>query len=176
LATLICISLTIYIAVLTPHYKDVTENRRHSFNPADSRALQSLHQPLTITIHLDPQDSRLLDMERDIFAKLRRNVPKLTMKYIQNTTDGLFNAATNDKYGLIIYEYNGQRSETYSNSQQEILPIIYKLAGIEVHPDSVPIYHGHPLVAVAGYSKWWFYIVLPFLFLCAAIAGRRGKW
>ncbi len=175
-STLICISLAVYISVLMPRYKDLTENKRHSFNPADSRALQSLHDPLTITIHLNPQDSRLLDMEQDLFAKLRRNVPKLELNYIQNTADGLFNAAANDTYGLIIYEYNGQQSQSYSNSQQEILPIIYQLAQIEVHPDPVPTYHGHPLVAVAENSKWWFYIFLPFLFLCTAITGRKGKW
>jgi len=174
--TLFCVSLAVYISLLMPKYKDVTENRRHSFNPADSRALQKLHQPLTIAVNLDPQDSRLLDLEQDMFAKLRRNVPKLKLKYIQSKESGLFNAAVNDNYGLIMYEYNGQQSQSYSNSQQEILPIIYQLAELEVHPDSVATYHGHPLVAVAGKSKWWFYILLPLLFLCTGIYGRKGKW
>ncbi len=174
--TLICTSLAVYISVLTPQYKDFTENKRHSFNPADSRALHNLPTPLSITIHLNPQDSRLIDMEQDILAKLKRNVPKLKLKYVQNTTNGLFNAAVNDKYGLLIYEYNGQQRQSYSNSQKEILPLIYQLAGIEVSPDPIPTYHGYPLVAVAGKSKWWFYIFLPFLFLCVAITGRKGKW
>ncbi len=176
LIALFCLSLAVYSSVLMPRYMDVTENKRHSFNPADSRALQKLYDPLTITIHLDPQDSRLLDMEQDILAKLRRNVPKLKLKYVENETSGLFNAAANDNYGLILYKYNGQQNQSYSNSQKEILPIIYQLAGLEVIPDPVPTYHGHPLVAVAAKSKWWFYIFLPLLFVYAGIYGRKGKW
>ncbi|MEA3468826.1 MAG: ABC transporter permease [Thermodesulfobacteriota bacterium] len=162
--------------VLAPQYLDVTENQRHSFNPADSRALQKLNRPLTITIHLDPQDSRLLDLEQDVLAKLRRSVPKLNIQYAEIKSGGLFGAPESDNYGLIQYGYRGQHEQSYSNSQNEILPIIYKLAKLRVVPDPVPTYRGHPLVAEVTESRWWFYIFLPFLFLCAAVYGRKGKW
>jgi hypothetical protein len=163
-------------ALLAPKYMDVTENRRHSFNPADTRALKKLSKELTITIHLHPQDSRLLDLERDVLGKLRRTVPKLNIKYPQTESSGLFSATQNDEYGLIQYTYDGQKDQSYSNSENEILSIIYTLAGLQVVPDSVPAYSGHPLTAEATGSKWWFYIFLPVLFLCAALYNHKVKW
>ncbi len=175
LATLVLVAIAVYTSILIPQYMDVTENRRHSFNPADTRALASLQKPLLITVYLDAQDSRLLDMEQDILAKLRRSVPKLKVEYIQSEQAGLFDASENDKYGLILYEYNGQQKQSYSNSQKEILPIIYTLAGVQVKQDSMPIYRGYPLMAVATKAKWWFYIILPLCFICAGIYGRKGR-
>ena len=159
----------------TTPYMDVTENRRHSLNPADNRALQKLDKALTITIHLAPQDSRLLDLKKDLLTKLDRSVAIMHIQYAQPQSTGLFSASEDDKYGLIEYKYNGQHDESYSNSQNEILPIIYHLAGLQVTPDPVPVYRGHPLVADADGSRWWFYIVLPLLFLCGALMARRGK-
>lgn len=174
-AILLVLGTVVSITLISPHSKDITENQRHSFNPADSRALQSLQKPLKITIHLDSQDSRLLDFKQDILAKLRRSVPYLNVTYAHTKSTGLFSASESDDYGLIQYEYGGQKDQSYSNSQNEILPIIYKLASIQVVPDPVPTYHGHPLIADATGSRWWFYIVLPLLFSCAGMYGRKGK-
>lgn len=174
--SIVLLSIAVSSALLAPTHMDVTENQRHSFNTADTRALQKLSERLTITIHLDPQDSRLLDLERDVLGKLRRGVAKLTVKYGQSRPTGLFSATESDNYGLIQYEYGGQRDQSYSNSENEILPIIYTLAGLQVVADSVPTYHGHPLVADATGSRWWFYIFLPLLFVCAGVYGRKGKW
>ncbi len=174
--TILLLSLVISCTTLAPLYLDVTENRRHSFNPADTRALKELREPLKITIHLDPQDSRLLDMEQDVLAKLRRSVPTLKLKYEQAKQKGLFSATEDDKYGLIEYEYNGKYDQSYSNSQNEILAIIYNLTGLQVVPDPVPTYQGHPQIAEATGSRWWFYIFLPLLFLGSGIYGRKGNW
>ncbi len=175
-AGLLVLCIVVSSTVLAPQYMDVTENQRHSFNPADSRALQTLNKPLTITINLDPQDSRLLDLEQDVLAKLRRSVPKLNVTYAQIKSAGLFSASENDNYGLIQYEYGGRHDQSYSNSQNEILPIIYNLVGLQVVPDSMPTYRGHPLAIEATGSRWLFYIFLPLLFFCAAVYGRKGKW
>jgi len=165
------------IAFLFPAYMDVTQNQRHSLNPADSRALHTLDKQLTLTIHLDPQDSRLTDLKHTILAKLRRSVPKLKLIYPESTSSSIFSAAENDTYGLIEYSYNGHQDQSYSNSRQEMLGIIYALAGLKVIPDPVPTYNGHPLEAhVSTGSKWWFYCLLPGLFLCAGVYGRKGKW
>jgi len=176
LLVMVLLSSGLATAALTPRYIDVTENQRHSFNPADTRALQQLDKPLTITVHLNPQDSRLLDLEQDVLAKLRRSVPGLTVQYIQTQTTGLFNAADSDDYGLIEYAYDGRHDQSYSNSRNEILPIIYKLAGIQVVQDPVPAYRGYPLVADATGSRWWFYCILPLLFCWAGVFGWKGKW
>ncbi len=175
LVALLILVLVVSAAQKVPQFMDVTENRRHSFNPADSRALQKLNKPLTITIHLDPQDSRLLDLEHDLLAKLRRSVATMHVKYAQIKSTGLFSASEDDNYGLIEYDYNGHHDKSYSNSQNEILPIIYNLAGLQVTPDAVPVYGGHPLVADAAGSRLWFYIFLPLLFLGGALLARKGK-
>ncbi len=175
-AAMILLGIVVSTTALAPQYMDLTENQRHSFNPADSRALQKLNEPLTITIHLDPQDSRLLDLEQDVLAKLRRSVPKLHVKYVQVKSADLFAASEDDNYGLIQYEYSGQHDQSYSNSQNEILPIIYNLSGLQVVPDPVSTYRGHPLVAEVTDSRWWFYIILPLLFVCAGVYSRKGKW
>jgi hypothetical protein len=159
------------MAVLSPIYLDVTENREHSFNPATTRALQQLSGTLTLTIHLDPQDSRLLDLEQGVLARLRRSVQKLNIQYAPSSSTGLFQSAGSDQYGLIQYEYDGKKDQSYSNSENEILSIIYQMAGMKVVPDPVPVYKGYPLVADASGGRWWFYLYLPLIFLC--IGGYR---
>jgi hypothetical protein len=159
------------MAMLSPIYLDVTESQKHSFNPSTTCALRQLTQPLTMTVHLDPQDSRLLDLEQGVLARLRRSVQKLNIQYTPNRSEGLFQAAESDQYGLIQYEYDGKKDQSYSNSENEILSIIYHLAGMTVVPDPVPVYKGYPLVADASGSRWWFYLYLPLIFLC--IGGYR---
>ncbi len=163
-------------AMRIPGCLDVTENQRHSFNPADTRALQKMNKELTLTIHLNPGDSRLLDMEKGILAKLRRTVAQLNIQYVQDTSTGLFGATENDEYGQIQYEYDGRRDQSYSNSQEEVLAIIYGLAGVRVIPEDTHVYQGYPLVTAATKGKWWFYIFLPLLFLCGALYSRKRKW
>ena len=158
-----------------PQYKDVTENRKHSFNPADVRALQQMKEPLKITIHLSKEDSRLYDLEREVLSKLRRIVPDLEVVFSDTQSTGLFGASESDTYGLIEYEYAGKRCRSYSNSTLEILPLLHALAGHKVKPDPVPNYTGHPLVADASSSKWWFYLLLPLLFLLAACLFRQTQ-
>ncbi len=162
------------LSTFMPGYRDLSENRRHSLNPADSHALTRLDKPLRITIHLNAGDSRLLDLENDMLAKLRRLVPRLQIRYVADTSGGLFSADRDDNYGLIEYEYNGRHDKSYSNSRQEILAIIYKLAAIKVKAQPVAAYSGYPLVADARASRWLFYLVLPLLFLCGWLySGKR---
>jgi hypothetical protein len=156
-----------------PRYRDVTENRKHSFNPADVSALQQMSEPLKITIHLSREDGRLYDLERKVLSKLRRIIPDLEVVYANTQSTGLFGASESDAYGLIEYEYAGRESQSYSNSTLEILPLLHALAGHKVKPDVIPSYTGHPLVADASNSKWWFYLLLPLMFLIAAYLFRH---
>jgi ABC-2 type transport system permease protein len=142
-------------------YVDVTENRRNSFNPADEAALRRLRSPLLVWIYLSPEDSRLKEMEANVLGKLRRTVPRLEIRYEDTTQHGLFSSVPDDRYGLLIFEYEGKRAESRSNSPREILPIIYELSGTKVRSEKEPDYRGYPLVADAtGYSVW-FYGILP---------------
>jgi len=156
-----------------PNYLDVTENHKHSFNPADTRALKEMKQPLKITIHLTREDGRFYDFKHEILAKLRRIVPQLQVILNKTQSAGLFGAADDENYGLIEYDYNGRHAQSYSNSRQEILPLLHDLAEQEVKPDNLPDYNGHPLTADVGIYQWWFYLVLPAVFLFAAWKARK---
>lgn len=145
-------------------YADVSENRRNSFNPADERALRQMTEPLTITIHMSRQDSRLQEIERTILPVLRRTVPRLHVVYADTGGEGLFGAPSDEMYGLIVYEYDGKRDQSRSTGQGEILPLLHSLAGQTVSPDPVPDYPGYPLVADASALGIWFYVLLPALF------------
>jgi hypothetical protein len=113
-------------------YIDVTENRRNSFNPADEAALRRMQSPLFVWIYLSPEDSRLKEMEANVLGKLRRTVPRLEVHYEDTTGYGLFSSVPDERYGLIIYEYEGKRAESRSNSPREILPLLHELSGTEV--------------------------------------------
>ncbi len=158
-----------------PLYLDVTENRRHSFNPADVRALQQMNKPLRITIHLSPEDSRLYDFEHEVLAKLRRIIPDLKVVFAETQSTGRFGASQSDLYGLIAYEYGGRQDQSYSNSSFEILPLLHALAGRKVKPDPIPDFTGHPLVADASGSRWWFYFLLPLMILMGACLVRQPQ-
>jgi len=172
----VALLFVVFTIMQVPQYRDVTENRKHSFNPADVRALQQMNKPLKITIHLAPEDGRLYDLEREVLAKLRRTVPNLEVVFANTQSTGLFGASENDNYGLIEYEYADKHDMSYSNSSFEILPLLYALGGLKVTPDVIPSYTGHPLVADASNSKWWFYLLLPLMFLLSAYLFRQPQF
>ena len=171
--TLAILLIVMTAALQVPKYLDLTENHKHSFNPADVRALQKMQKPLKITIHLTREDGRLYDFEHEILAKLRRVVPHLEVVFIQTQSAGLFGAAADDNYGLIEYDYAGKHKQSYSNSPEEILPLLHSLAGHIVKSDKLPVYTGHPLATNANAFQWWFYLVLPLIFLFAARQARK---
>jgi len=163
-------------ASVKPFHADVTENRKHSFNPADSHVLRQITDVFTLTIHLDSQDSRLRDLEKGLLAKLRRTVPGLRLQYVGSSGEAaLFGASEDKQYGLFEYEYRGRRDQSYSSSEEEVFFIIYTLAGLHVDPESVAQYSGYPLVADAGGYWWIFYVILPLLFGCCGLYGRKGR-
>jgi hypothetical protein len=175
IAVMIVLGVALAGVTRIPGSLDVTENRRHSLNPADTRALQEINGELTLTIHLNPGDSRLQDMKKDILAKLQRTVPHLTIHYAQDSGEGgLFGAAGEESYGLIEYGYNGLHDQSYSNSSEEILAIIYAMAGVQVTPATIAEYPGYPLVEKDPPGKWWFYLILPLFFAGCAVYCRKG--
>jgi hypothetical protein len=138
-----------------------------------------MKDPLNITIHLSPDDSRLREMETDFLAKLRRITPNVRVRYAEVPNVGPFGVQGEDRYGLITYEYRGRREESRSNSFHEILPILHNLAGTTVTPVETPAFVGYPLAADSTPAAWWFYGILPASvlgcwFLCGRIS-RSGK-
>jgi ABC-type transport system involved in multi-copper enzyme maturation permease subunit len=160
------LAVTVAVMALPPASRDVSEDRRNSFNPADERALREMKEPLTITMFLAPEDSRLQEFEGNVLAKLRRTVPHLVTRYEDPGSAGRYGAGTDDRYGVIAYAYGGARDESRSTSPREILPILHKLARQDVVPDPVPAYAGYPLVAPGpSVPTVLFYVVLPALVL-----------
>lgn len=146
---------------LSQHFSDFSEDRHNSFNPAFERALKRMQLPLQITVNLSADDSRLHEMEHNVLAKLRRTVPHLRIVYIESSSQSLFTNPADDQYGLIVYEYAGKKDEGRSNSPTEILPILFKLSGQTVEPDTVPNYSGYPLVLEKTSGELLFYVFLP---------------
>ncbi len=155
----------LFLVLRNPLSLDMTENRRHSFNPADERALSAMQGVLTITVHMNRDDSRLVDFERSLLSRLRRVVPHLRILYVKSASGALFGATGGDEYGLIEYDYQGRHDQSYSTSPSEVLPLIHALAGQRVKPEPVSPYPGHPLVADASAAEWWFYLALPLIYL-----------
>ncbi len=168
--------LLVLIAVRFPGYRDVTENRVHSFNPADEAALKQMEKHLKITVHLSRDDSRYYDLDHEVLSKLRRLVPDLEVIFADTEPTEMFASSGGDKYGLIEYDYAGKHDESYSNSEQEILPLIHTLAGRHVEPAELPPYSGHPLVVDLSGSEWLFYLIMPILFFSAAVWFQRPQF
>jgi ABC-2 type transport system permease protein len=143
--------------------RDLSEDRRNSFNPADEAALARMDRGLAITLYLAPEDSRARELETNVLAKLKRLVPHLLVRYGELPASGPFGAAQDDRYGLIVYEYRGRRAESRSNSAREILPLLHELAGVAVSPVGQRSYPGYPLTAAIGAAPIWFYGALPAL-------------
>lgn len=140
---------------------DVSENRRHSFAPAQQQALAALREPLRVTVHLAPDDPRLTDLERNVLNKLGRSV--MGMQVDVTGASALFATHGEDNYGLITLEYAGHKAETRSTSPREILPLLWGLAGIGTPSADAPAYPGYPLEASSQAASLWFYLLLPAL-------------
>ena len=76
--------------------------------------------------------------------------------------------STGDDTGQVIYRYHGQEEISRSTGVGEVLPLIYRLAGVEP-PAARPgtDYTGYPLVTDARLAGLWFYGGLPLLLLAA---------
>jgi len=147
---------------------DVSEDKRNSFPAADTRQLATLTGPLTITVHLTPEDPRFIDLQRKVLAKLERAMPQVTVHLASAAGE------RDERYGEIEYVYAGRSDLSRSTSEREILPLLYGLAGV-APPAPAPgaDYPGYPLVASADLALAWFLGVLPLLIAFAWGWSRR---
>jgi ABC-type transport system involved in multi-copper enzyme maturation permease subunit/mono/diheme cytochrome c family protein len=155
------------LAVQLPIYMDVTEDRRNSFNPADARALSQMTKELKVDVNLASNDSRFMDLQRAVLAKLPRAAPHVTINYAETSTSSLLGGTSGANYGLVTYTYGGKQGTSRATTAREVLPLIEALDGRTVVPDSIRPYPGFPLVTSADGASIWFYALLPLL----AIAG-----
>ena len=108
---------------------DLSENRRNSFSAADEAALARIRQPLRVTVFLSPEDPRLMDLDRNILAKLARILPDVEIVHAAHSRAGLFEAP-GDHYGEVWYEMAGRKSMTRSTTEQIVLDNLYQLAQV----------------------------------------------
>lgn len=155
--------------------RDISEDRRNSFTPAVERALNEIEKPLKITVRLSPEDSRFQDLEHNILDKLRRSVPRLTLIVDAGQETVSSGTSGSRDYGWINYEYEGKMDRSTSNSEEEILPIIFQISGRTVAREAAQEYRGYPFEHGVGRSGIWFYLILPALLALGAIWSRRER-
>jgi ABC-2 type transport system permease protein len=160
---------------------DVTPDRRNSFPPADEHLLSRLREPLSVTVHMATSDPRLVDLDRKVLARLRRAMPRVTVRIADSGQASFLGTAGEADYGQIVMTYHGRSATTRSTGAGEILPMLYELAGVN---PSAPATTGrdepgYPLVADGSNSAFWFYGIEPFAFAAAwwlAAGNRRIPW
>jgi hypothetical protein len=157
---------------LTPSW-DLSENRMNSFPEPDEDALARIHEPLRIEAHLAAEDPRRVDLERQALSKLRRVLPRVQVRYVANTSTGLFEQ-TSQHYGEIWYDLGGRRSMSRTTTAEGVLESVYALAGITPpREDGDAVFRGRPLAVPPKGAATVFYGIWPALAIAGAVFVRR---
>lgn len=150
---------------------DFSENQRSSFAPSDVRALQSIREPLRMTIWLSAEDPRLTDLEQNTLLKLRRAMD-LRVAYPLAGKTALFD--NDERYGTIEYRLGGREAVNRSTTEAIVLETIFGLAGVAPPQREESSYAGHPLRAQPRRAAAIFYFAWPLVTLIAArLCNRR---
>ena len=153
--------------------RDVSEDQRNSFSPADQAQLATMAAPLAIIVHLAPEDPRYIDLRRNVLAKLERAMPQVSIR-LDTDRRSFATSAGDDAYGEIEYRYAGRSDKSRSTSPREILPLLYHLGGVAPpQPLRGADYPGYPHVTNGEAALIWFLVGLPFLIVLAWWRSRR---
>jgi len=147
---------------------DLTESHRNSFPANITSALKKV-PPLEIDVYLRRTDSRFKDYEDSFLNRLFLIKKDVKIKIIEDES-------LDQNYGLFVYKINGKETATYSNSEEEIFPLIFGLAEISDYNKSADEHFaGCPLVvkenqlAVISYT---YYLLIPLIFLSLFIIRK----
>ena len=152
---------------------DTSQSRGNSFPEPDERALEQIHRPLTIEVHLAPEDPRRVDLDHRALSKLRRIMPNLRVRYVSATSIGLFEQ-TNAGYGEVWYDLGGRKTMSRSTTAEGVVETIYSLAGVAPPIESDDqLFRGAPLAAPPKGAALVFYGIWPGLILAGGILVRR---
>ncbi|HEX6973343.1 MAG TPA: ABC transporter permease subunit [Vicinamibacterales bacterium] len=171
IALAMCALLTLSLCSLARASWDSSESRANSFSRADERALRAIGMPLTIEVHLAPEDPRRVDLEHRGLAKLARVMPELQVRYVSQTSIGLFEQSR-EGYGEIWYDLGGRRAMTRATTEESVLETIYELAGVPA-PEMTEVFRGHPLASAPAHAPFVFYAAWPAAALATAFYSRR---
>ena len=151
---------------------DLSESRANSFSRADEHALEAIREPMSIEVHLAPEDPRRVDFDRNVVAKLRRVRPDVQVRYVSATSIGLFEQ-TSAGYGEIRYDVGGRKAVGRAVTAEAALETVYSLAGVTVSlADDEGVFRGHPLITRAPGAATVFYVLWPALVISAGIVAR----
>jgi ABC-type transport system involved in multi-copper enzyme maturation permease subunit len=160
---LAALALVVLPAVRVRGSHDLSEDRRNSFAAPDERALRAIKAPLAITVNLAAEDPRLADLERGVFAKLRRTLPEVTIEYAARGRSGLFEGA-GAHYGEVWYAINGKRVMSRSATEEIVLEAIYEAAGVSPPtPVAEASYPGYPHTTLPSHAAVVFFLVWPLI-------------
>ena len=153
---------------------DVSEARSNSFSRADEAALAAIRGPLTIEVHLAPEDPRRVDLEDRALSKLQRVRPDVKIRYVSATSIGLFEQ-TREGYGEIRYELGGRTVVSRATTAEALLESIYDVSGVTPPgQEDEDGFRGHPLIATPKGVALIFYVVWPVAVVAVAVR-LKGK-
>jgi hypothetical protein len=154
---------------------DTSESRRNSFSRPDEQALAAIQQPLSIEVHLAPEDPRRVDFDRRALARLRRVRPDVDVRYVSKTSIGLFEQSA-PGYGEVWYDVGGRQAMTRAVTEEALLETIYSLAAVPPPADDGTEFRGHPLAVPPRGAAAIFYGLWPAAVIAAATAqGKRNR-
>lgn len=152
--------------------RDVSEDRRNSFAPADERALRAIATPLRVTAYLAADDPRRTELDRGVLAKLRRTMRDVHVEYAATGRSGLFERP-GDHYGEVWYALGGRSAMSRSTGEEIVLETIYELAGVTPPAAAEAGIAGFPLRARPTGAGWVFFGMWPVLVAAGSLAARR---
>src|SRR6185436_5016631 len=164
----------IFIAVMrNGRSADVSEDRRNSFSPADERLLRSVEAPVTIRVHLEAEDPRAGDYERNVLTKLRRTLRALRVEYPYAGRSALFE--NDDRYGTIVYRIGAKETVSRSTTEEIVLDELETLAGLTPPRRGEATYSGYPLNAAPRGAAIFFYVVWPLVVIAPRLPRPSSR-
>ncbi|MCK5807432.1 ABC transporter permease [bacterium] len=159
----------VFITLFFDYSFDMSESHKHSFPPHITAALQQL-PPVDVSVYLRRSDSRFKDYEATVIERVHLVKSDLNITMMHGEI-------LDEKYGLFIYKVGDKTVETYSNSEDEIFPLLFELAGIAggVGVEEEP-FPGYPLVVNQDKLIWIsliYYLLIPLLFFAIFIIRKR---
>ncbi len=150
---------------------DLSESNRNSFPPKIVQYLQKIPS-LDIDIYLERTDSRFKDYEKSFLKKLLMVKPDTRVVMASGE-------ALKQNYGRFVYRIDDKADTTYSNSDEEIFQVIFKLSGIS-HEESMTEkeYPGYPLVTSVSQQNsiiYLYFALLPLLIAGVFTITRMSK-
>ncbi|MBI5585504.1 MAG: ABC transporter permease [Deltaproteobacteria bacterium] len=161
----IAAAITLALTVQVHFFRDAAEDRRNSFSPAVEIALKTIKGRLNIEVHLAPEDPRLYDLERSLLSKFRRTMGNVEITFA-NARRSRWLSNNGDQYGQVYYRYGGQQAASRSTSEEEVLPLVFEIAGLNQSLSAGNmVFPGYPLVTEVRWARIWFYILFPLIVL-----------